>query len=196
MKKLVSTLLATAMLVGLGAAFAQASSHDVEIRIPNVLQLRIVNGAGVAAASGPSVTFDFQGDADAYLDTVNGGGGELAPTSWNQFDNVVVFSNRATWSVTVSATAIVFDNNYGLAGMTPNGVSLADIIVRPSGTTETNVSSRASSWDMTGGTIASGVRTQGWRRLGFGGGDYRFAVNGDENPGTYTTTVTYTIAAP
>ena len=196
MKKLVSTLLATAMLVGLGAAFAQASSHDVEIRIPNVLQLRIVNGSSLAAASSPSVTFDFQANQAAYLDLVNAGGGELAPTSVTNFSDVIVFSNRASWTVTVSAGEITFDNNLGLAGATNLGISLADIIVRPSGTPGANVSTLEASWSLTGGTIATGVRTQGWRNLGFGGADYRFAVNGDEDPGTYTTTVTYTIAAP
>ncbi len=198
MKHILSTLLISALLASLGSAFAQSASHELEIRIPNVLMLRITDGSSNSAAVSPAVNFDFQAAAnvDTYLDMVNGGGGNLLPTSVNNFGDVIVFSNRATWNVTVAASVVTFANNLGIAGITGNGVALSDISVTPSGTAGLNVSSVSASWDLTGSTIANGVRTQGWRSLGFGGDDYRFSVNGDEDPGTYTTTVTYTIAAP
>ncbi len=198
MKKLVVTTLITTLLLASGAAIGQAAaaSHDVEVRIPNVLFLRITDGNGNAAATDPSVTFDFQANLSAYLNLVNTGGGAIAPTAVSNFGGVVVFSNRGTWNVTVAATALVHTDNLTL-GVTGNGVALSDITVTPSGTPGLNVSEVADDWNLTTATsIANGVRTQGWRSLGFSGGDYRLAVNGDEDPGTYTTTVTYTIAAP
>lgn len=200
MKKLVAISIVTALVLASGATFGQSASasHDVEIRVPNVLMLRITDGGGNAAATNPTVTFDFQdvANVDTYLDIVNGGGGDLSPTNVSNFGDVIVFSNRATWSVTVAASGITFANDLGLAGVTGNGVALSDITVAPNGAPGLNVSSVSASWDLTGSQIANGVRTQGWRSLGFSGRDYRFAVNGDEDPGTYTTTVTYTIAAP
>lgn len=195
MKKLVVITFVSAMFLASGAAFAQSASHDVEIRLPNVLMLRITDGTSNAAATDPSVLFDFQGDMDTYLDMVNTGGGNLEPTDVSAFGDVIVFSNRATWTVTVAADPIAFDDSVGV-GVAGNGVALSDITVVPSGTAGLNVSSVETSWDLTGSAIATGVRTQGWRSLGFSGDDYRFAVDGDEDPGTYTTTVTYTIAAP
>lgn len=38
--------------------------------------------------------------------------------------------------------------------------------------------------------------TSGWKSLGFNGLDYRVKVDGDEDPGEYATTVTYTIVEP
>jgi hypothetical protein len=198
MKKLFATAVISAVLLATGVAFGQSASHDVEVLIPNVLMLRITDGTSNDATSDPSVTFDFQapGNVDTYLDAVNDGGGNLAPTDVSAFGGVVVFSNRATWNVTVGASILDFVDSLGLS-VTGNGVALSDISVTPSGTPGLNVSDVSTNWDLTTSTsIANGVRTQGWRSLGFSGGDYRLAVNGDENPGTYTTTVTYTIAAP
>jgi hypothetical protein len=198
MKKLIATAVISAVLLATGVAFGQSASHDVEVLIPNVLMLRITDGSGNDPATDPSVTFDFQATAnvDDYLDAVNAGGGDLAPTAVSSFGDVVVFSNRATWNVTVGASTLGFVDNLGLT-VTGTGVALSDITVAPSGTAGPNVSSVDTSWDLTTtGSIANGVRTQGWRSLGFSGGDYRLAVNGDENPGTYSTTVEYTIAAP
>ena len=200
MKKLVIISIVAAMLLASGAAFGQAASHDVEIRVPNVLMLRITNGSGsLGVASNPGVVFDFvtlSANVDAYLDAVNDGGDELAPTSVSDFDDVIVFSNRATWNVTVAADPIGFTDDV-VTGLTANGIALSDITVAPSGTPGDHVSSVSASWSLaTTTSIANGVRTQGWRSLGFSGSDYRLTVNGDENPGTYRTTVTYTIAAP
>ena len=38
--------------------------------------------------------------------------------------------------------------------------------------------------------------TNGWRSLGFNGQDYTLAVDGAEDGGTYTTTVTYFLTFP
>lgn len=198
MKKLIATAVVTTMLLATGAAFGQSASHEVEVRIPNVLMLRITDGVGNAEATAPSVSFDFQADFDTYLDAVNSGVvTDLFPTDVNDFGDVIVFSNRGTWNVTVATTGITFANDLNLVGVTGNGVALTDITVAPpAAALHGSIQARAASWNLAGGQIANGVRTQGWRSLGFSGNDYRLAVNGDEDPGTYTTTVTYTIAAP
>lgn len=200
MKRHLLRLAALAGLAVAGFGFAQSDSHDVTVRIPSVLQLRITDGTSTADATNSSVTFDYQAAANinTYLNTVNAGGGLLNPTAVANFGNVVVFSNRsATWSVGVAATALTFTNNLAVAGATGAGVALGDIRVVPSGTKGTGVTTVAANWNMATTTaVATGGRTTGWSALGFGGTDYRLNVNGDEDPGTYTTVVTYTITAP
>ena len=198
MKKFLHAALVTAMLLGMGTALGQADdSHDVRIRIPEVLALRITDGSGNTAATDPSVEFDFlSGTAfDDYLAALDAGSAWLAPTAVNNFGDVVVFANRGTWRVGVSATAFTFTDDVVL-GELAAGIVLADIRVMPTGSVGLNVSNVAESWDMTGGEIADGVRTQGWRSLGFSGDDYEIFVDGDEAPGSYLTVVTYTITAP
>lgn len=198
MKKLFALIITGAFLVA-GTAFAQTDTHDVNIKIPNVLQLRITDGSGNNASGNAAIEFDYQSAAnvDTYLSTVNGGGGDLAPTTVTGFGDVIVFANRGAWNVSVAATALNFTDNLSLgASVTGAGVALADIKVTPSGTAGTGVSSVSPTWDMTSGQIASGVKTQGWSSLGFDGNDYAFTVSGDEDPGEYTTVVTYSVAAP
>lgn len=181
------------LLVG-SAAMAQTDQHDVTIKVPNLLSVRILDGTGNNPASTPSVEFDYQTDPTAYIAAVNRGGGSLNPTQVSRFSDVVVFSNRSGWDVNVSASSIQYNDDYALS-TTGQGIDLADIQVVPSGTTGTGVSAN-SSFDLATTTpIASGGRTQGWSSLGFSGADYRLAVNGDEDPGTYTTTVTFSITA-
>jgi hypothetical protein len=201
MKRHLLRLAALAALSVAGLGFAQTDSHDVTVKIPSVLQLRITDGTSTADATNSSVTFDYQGTAaniTTYLNTVNAGGGNLNPTAFANFGNVVVFSNRsAAWSVGVSATALVYTNNLSVAGATGAGVALADIKVIPSGTKGSGVTTVAANWNLgTTTAVATGGRTTGWSALGFGGTDYRLTVNGDEDPGTYTNVVTYTITAP
>ena len=199
MKKLFAFAI-TSALIALGTAFAQTDTHDVNIKIPNVLQLRITDGTGNNASANAAIEFDYQTNAanvDTYLTTVNGGGGDLAPTTVTGFGDVIVFANRGTWNVSVSSTAMNFNDNLGLgASVTGAGVALADIKVAPSGTAGTGVSAVSGNFDLTSGQIANGAKTQGWSSLGFDGNDYVFSVNGDEDPGEYTTVVTYSIAAP
>ena len=198
MKKVFGSLITAGLLVA-GGAFAQTDSHDVNIKLPNVLQLRITDGTGNNASGNAAIEFDYQtaaANVDTYLNTVNAGGGDLDPTSVTGFGDVVVFANRASWNVEVSSTALAFNDNLGLGtGVSGAGVALTDVRVAPTGTPGAGVSSVTPTWDLSGSTVASGVKTSGWSSLGFDGDDYVFAVNGDEDPGEYTTVVTYTISA-
>ena len=199
MKKALFTALILSLLASLGTAFAQSDSHDVEIQIPTILSVRIVDGGGALAAN-PKVTFDYRSssaDVQLYIDAVNAGGGDLAPTAVTDFSDVQVFSNQASWSVYVSASALGFTQLD--SGITSGaGIALSDIVVTPTGTKGANVSTVSSSFALDASTaVATGVNTSGgWQSLGFSGGDYALAVNGDENPGMYTTTVTYSFTAP
>jgi len=184
MKKLVATLIATSMLVGMGTVSAQAS-HDVTVTIPQVMMIRIVDGSN-AAASNPGVIFDIAADAYAALFENAGTGGPLSSTSAQNFGDVRVFST-ATWRVNVSASE---------TGAAWEGLSLADISVEPSETPGTNVEREVDEWNLaTTANLFAGAATRGWRSLGFSGADYILTVNGQES-GTYTASVTYTIAAP
>jgi hypothetical protein len=199
MKRHLLRLAALAALSVAGLGFAQTDSHDVTVRIPSVLQVRITNGVSTAESANPSVTFDYQAAANinTYLNTVNLGGGLLNPTAVVDFGNVLVFSNRSgTWTVTVAAAPLTFTNNLAVTGATGAGVALGDISVVPSGVQGTGVTTRSASYTMAGGTVATGGRTTGWSGLGIGGNDYRLNVNGNEDPGTYVSVVTYTIATP
>jgi len=44
--------------------------------------------------------------------------------------------------------------------------------------------------------FTAGGRTLGWQTLGFSATDYEIELDGTELPGTYVTTVTYTILQP
>jgi hypothetical protein len=85
------------------------------------------------------------------------------------------------------------------SGETAAGLALSDITVDPSavagvdGITSINDTFVLSTAEQ---SIAAGTRTLGWTSLGIAGNAYRINVSGDEAPGTYDTTVTYTITAP
>jgi len=184
MKKLVATLIATSMLVGMGTVSAQAS-HDVTVTIPQVMMIRIVDGSNVAA-SNPGVIFDIDADAYAALFDNDGTGGRLPSTSAPNFGDVTVFST-ASWRVNVSASET--DDEW-------EGLSLADITVEPSRAPGTNVNRNLDVWSLaTTANLFNGTATRGWRSLGFSGTDYLLTVDGRES-GSYTASVTYTIAAP
>ncbi len=203
MKRHLLRLAALAALSVAGLGFAQTDTHDVTVRIPSVLQVRITNGISTAASATPAIEFDFQtlpANVNAYLNTVNLGGGDLAPTAVTDFGNILVFSNRVgTWNLRVSAAALTFTNNLGLTpAPTGVGVALADLKVTPSGTMDTSVASRSTTYTLATAPaiVASGGRTTGWASTGIGGNDYDLVVSGDEDPGQYVTTVTYTISMP
>lgn len=174
---------------------AQTQRHDVTIRIPDVIGLRIV-GPG----SGPrSVTFDYATDADGFLAAVDGTG-TLTPTSVTRFDDVEVHATRnGRWRITVQATDFAY-----IGPASPSGLALSDVRVERSGPQDAivgsgNSASYATSWTLstTATEIASRTgATGGWRSLGFSGWDYRVEVDGDEAAGTYTTIVTYSLTAP
>jgi hypothetical protein len=202
MKRHLVRLAALAALSVAGLGFAQTDTHDVTVRIPSVLQVRITNGTSTAASAAPAIEFDYQAAANinTYLNTVNAGGGDLPPTLVTDFGNVLVFSNRVgTWNLGVSAAALTYTNNLGLTpAPTGLGVALADLKVTPSGAMDSSVASRSASYTLAtaSSTVASGGRTTGWASTGIGGNDYDLVVSGDEDPGQYVTTVTYTISMP
>jgi hypothetical protein len=202
MKRHLLRLAALAALSVAGLGFAQTDTHDVTVKIPSVLQVRITNGTSTAASAAPAIEFDYQAAANinTYLNTVNAGGGDLPPTLVTDFGNVLVFSNRVgTWNLRVSAAALTYSNNLGLTpAPTGVGVALADLKVTPSGTMDSSVASRSASYTLATAPaiVASGSRTTGWASTGIGGSDYDLVVSGDEDPGQYVTTVTYTISMP
>ncbi len=202
MKRHLLRLAALAALSVAGLGFAQTDTHDVTVRIPSVLQVRITDSTGNNPGANPAIEFDYQAAANlpTYLNTVNLGGGDLAPTAVTDFTNIKVFSNRVgTWNLRVSAAALTFTNNLGLTpAPTGVGVALADLKVTPSGTMDASVTSRSTSYTLATAPaiVASGGRTTGWAAVGIGGNDYDLVVNGDEDPGQYVTTVTYTVSMP
>lgn len=188
MRKFIAIAIVAAMIASLGAAFAQggpltdSQRHLVTITIPDVVLIRITG------SDHPSVSFAF--GETAYVTAVEAAPALAGPTDVSGFSDVVVFANRATWRVNVEASALTGG---------PVGLLLSDILVHPSRDTGANVNpGRIASFGLATSPldIASGVRTSGWRSLGFNGWDYRLALQGDEGAGTFTTTVTYTIVSP
>lgn len=196
MRKFIAIAIVAAMIASLGAAFAQSTqSHGVSIMIPNVLVIRIVEEVGGrVAATDPRVYFNFEARHADYITAVETDT-PLGPTLVERFGDVIVFSNRENWSVHLSATPLTFTP---LMGGRVGFLALPDIRVDPIRYPGAGVTRPQSRWNLgTTLSIATGVsRTSGWRTLGFGGSDYELVVHGDEEPGTYTTTVTYTITAP
>lgn len=202
MKRHLLRLAALAGLAVAGFGFAQSDTHDVTVKIPSVLQVRITNGTSTAASAAPAIEFDYQAAANinTYLNAVNAGGADLAPTLVTDFGNVLVFSNRVgTWNLRVSANALTYTNNLGLTpAPTGVGVALADLKVTPAGTMDSSVTSRSANFALATAPaiVASGSRTTGWASVGISGNDYKLTVSGDEDPGQFVTTVTYTISMP
>lgn len=184
MKKFLATTLASLVLAAATTATAQtAASHDVVIDIPQVLLLQIVDTSGEVVTS-PVVRFDI--DLADYLDVAEAASAtEFTPTSSN-FADVRVMTNRAGWSVTLTAGALNFNSPTSASAA---GLSLGDITV---------VDGAVQLFALdTAAAIGSGTNaTSGWESLGFGGDSFRLSLDGDEEPGTYTWTITYTISAP
>ena len=200
MKKLVIISIVAAMLLGLGTVFAQPNqSHRLDVNIPNLVMIRIVDG-GNSAEANPAVVFDLTSGAalDALLEmteTVVFG----APTVEN-FGDVVVFSNRATWRVNVVATEFtrLTGPDISVSGELPLTIGAVSVERSSNGVPARGVSSVASSWTLstTPAQIANGTQTRGFSSLAFGGADYRLRLEGLEAPGDYQSTVTYSITAP
>jgi len=181
-------------------ALAQTASHSVAVSVPSYLGIRIVGGGGGASRS---VEFGYGRDAPAFM-TAQDGSGSLAPTNVTRFSDVEVnVAGFGLWSVYVEATPFVYT---GPSGGT--GLELADIRVErgsTSGLTQDAISvfwffgRYDTTWTLSSNPqrIARSLRgTGGWRSLGFNGWDYSLAVDGDEDAGTYTTTVTYFLTFP
>jgi hypothetical protein len=203
MKRHLLRLAALAALSVTGLGFAQTDSHNVTVRIPSVLQVRITDGASNAASAAPAVEFDFQDSANTgiYFDAVAAGGDLVAPTDVVDFGDIKVFSNRnGTWNLSVVASALNYTNNLGLNPVPVPGItlSLTDIMVEPSSPEDSSVTDRAEDFSLSTSSqvVAQGTRTTGWASVGISGEDYALNVDGDEDPGQYVTTVTYTITMP
>ncbi len=173
MKK-VFGLLAAAAVLSTSVAFAQdKQSHDVNIKIPDVLRIRLTSGASNAAVANPTaVEFDFVAN-EASFDV----GTVFAPTNSGSFnwDDVKVFSNDVDgWEVRVSTDNTSFD--WSKVKVAATGVSTYG------------------AFDLGGGYIAdSATKTGGWESLGFGPENFSIEFDGSEDAGDYSTTVLYTI---
>ncbi|MBS3965670.1 MAG: hypothetical protein KGZ60_00195 [Truepera sp.] len=190
--KLATTLLITLALL-LGWASGQSASHQVAVIIPGHIGIRILGDGGWPRA----VVFDYSANPTAYLAAAQGSG-ILLPTAVEHFNDIQVSTNRLFWSVHVRATPLSYSGSETGAGLT-----LADIRVRRG--VRSGLSPRVWTWSYlstwtlstTFQRIVQGLfPTGGWRSLGFNGWDYELRVHGDEDPGTYTTVVTYSLTAP
>lgn len=197
--RLPATLLAALVLLA-PHALGQSGNHPVSVSTPSYIGLRIV-GAG----TGPrSVTFDYANDPSNYLTTIESGGGTLPPTATNRFDDVEVnVTGIGFWSLYVQATPLDYTGPH-----TGAGLDLNDLRVNRgsnSGLTQNAITifwffgAYTTTWDLstTPQRIArSFLGTNGWRSLGFNGTDYTLNVDGNEDAGSYTTTVTYYLTFP
>jgi hypothetical protein len=200
MRRYLFTLLGL-LLVAVG--FAQTSdNHQVQVRIPNYIGLKIVDSAGnINVYPNASVTFDYVANANAYMTAVLGTQ-TLPPTQVTKFADVqVAVRGGASWSIRVKATPFVF------TGTGPaSGFNLADIQVRRGAVSGLIADpsllrggTQLTTWSLstTSQTIfQTNGATIGWDSLGFNGQDYVIKVQGDEQPGQYVTVVTYELTFP
>ncbi|MCA1789576.1 MAG: hypothetical protein LC667_06905 [Thioalkalivibrio sp.] len=182
-------------------AYSQSVSHPLTVTMPSYIGLRIV---GTSAAGPRSVMFDYASDTVAYL-AAAAADQPLMPTSVARFDDVEVnVVGFGRWSVYVEATA--FD--YTGQG-TGSGLALDDVRMArgsASGLSQNAINTAlwlfgaySSAWTLSTAPqriARSWIGTGGWRSLGFNGWDYTLTVDGDEDAGTYSTTVTYFLTFP
>ncbi len=181
-------------------ALAQTASHPVAVSVPSYLGIRIVGADG---GTSRSVVFDYGNDAPAYVTALDGGG-TLVPTNVTRFTDVEVnVVGFGRWSVYVEATPFVYAGPGDGAGL-----ELADIrmdrgsasgLIQDAITIFWILGSYDTTWTLAENPqriARSLLGTGGWRSLGFNGWDYSLAVDGDEDAGTYTTTVTYYLTFP
>lgn len=195
---LLTLALAAALLAQ--AAVAQTASHSIAVSVPSYLGIRIVGAGG---GTPRSVVFDYAAEPTAFADAVDTGD-RLVPTAVTRFDDVQVnVVGFGLWSVYVEATPFAYTGPG-----TGNGLDLTDVRMdrgSASGLTQDAITPFwfFGTYDTTWTLSASPQRiarsllgTRGWRSLGFNGWDYSLAVDGDEDAGTYATTVTYYLTFP
>lgn len=193
--------------LSLGLAQTDQASHDVSVTIPIDYGIRLIRNAGTFPEP-YTVTFNYGTDLAAYQAAVTSGD-PLIPTYTNVSD-VTVRANGdgSEWCVFVSATAFP----------AASGLSVSDIsVTRDKGPVSglqapgwlfspKNKGRQIKTWVMSttdvevgcsqANTPSSKKSGDGWVSLGFNGLDYELTVDGDEEPGTYTSVITYTIVYP
>ena len=185
-KKLVITSMVASLLLAAGAAFGQtvtaATSHDVSIAIPEVVMIRLTNGTSNGAVTS-NLDIGFEITEEDLVDLTVGVDESFEPTSVNDWDDVRVFSNRAsTWTVTLGVEPDEDSASFAWerVQVSPTGSGLR--------TTPFDLGSSSSP------LVTSALR--GWRSLGFGPENFALMLDGDVTEGDYSATVTYTLSAP
>jgi len=186
MKKLVAISIVAAMLLASGAAFAQTTNspqpaaHGVNVAIPSLVMIRFTLGTSNAAVTSPTPVA-FAWDAATFPFEGSHGPTNLTGATW---DSVRVFANAQGWNLTVQ-TSLSEETTF----------EWSSISVAPT-------SGPVSEFNLGAGLLAphgllsNQPRTDGWLDLGFGPAQYAIELDGSTPPGTYTATVTYTIANP
>ncbi len=105
-------LLALIVLASNGV-LAQAADHDVRMRIPEIIGIRLLGGgSGIR-----TVTFDYAAAPEAYLSALESGG-SLPPTEVVRFDGIEVNASRnGRWYVEVVASPLAFTGGASAAGL-------------------------------------------------------------------------------
>ncbi len=199
LKILLYKVLALSMVLA-GFALAQSDDQTVDIRIPNYIGLKIINGSGNIALNS-SVAFDYTADVNSYVAAVEGAG-VLEPNVASDFEDIQVVVRRGRWYVFVRATPFSYTGPESGAGL-----NLSDIRVNrglKSGLTPDAITARAGGWIRPSWSLSNNWQlivsdrrsTLGWKSLGFNALDYSVAVQGDEDPGEYVTVVTYFLFNP
>lgn len=194
-------LLLTVLLFSFG--FAQTTDdHTVRVRIPNYIGLKIVDAAGnINVYPNASVIFDYANDPATYY-AASIGSQTLPPTQVNNFVDVqVAVRGGSSWSIQVRGTNLVFTgtgtasgfllsdirvNRGAVSGLTPDPSLLRGPIKLTNWSLKTSYQT----------IFRSNGATMGWDSLGFNGQDYIIQVQGNEQPGQYTTVVTYRLTFP
>ena len=179
---------------------AQSASHRVAVSVPSYLGIRIVGAGGAPTRS---VVFDYASEAQNYVAAVDSGS-TLLPTNVTRFDDIEVnVVGFGLWSVYVEATAFAYSGSGSGAGL-----ELADIRLNRGSASGLSQDAITIFWILgsydTTWTLAENPQriarsllgTGGWRSLGFNGWDYSLTVDGDEDAGNFTTTVTYYLTFP
>ena len=179
-KQLLVTALITGLLLGLGATAAQASvDHELEIVIPAVLMIRFVDADGDAVTDADAIVFE------PTAANVAAGAANLTPVSTAlNWADIEVFANTRPTGFEVTGATSNGDFAWNKVSVTPAvGDLTVDQFNLPVGGEDQIFAS------------ATDVGTGGaWQSLGIGPAAYSLTLDGLEEEGTYSTTVTYTIA--
>lgn len=178
MKKFLVTSLAAIVVASLGSAFAQnTASHELRVTIPQVVGIRI-QSTPAAEVVPTTVVFDYadSGNQAAYLAAIGSGVGNWLPPTGYSLGEVEVLAVGTGWRVTVAASG----------SLTTTGIDLDQVRVTPTAGAAFLLDSVSN--------IATGTATA-WSGLGISGASYELFVDGTEDAGDDTITVTYSIFA-